>query len=326
MRATDRPAAKQRSGSRWSGELLSGGFATSTFRLRMWTWGVLCLALLVAFLSDRTAALHAQQNPEPAAADAADAPAVEGEGDAAEVKPGSESFGQLIFNGDLFGTSFYLILALFSIVATSVAIERLINLRRHKVLPPAFAERLTEILRRRDKQVLEKLSELVKNQPSPVANILQAALLRAGRPLVEVEKAMEDAASREMSEMRSRHRPLSVVGSVAPLVGLLGTVVGMIFAFRVSSQEGLGKAERLAEGIYLALMTTAGGLTIAIPCLLLVAWFNSRSERYMREIDTCLLETLPSFARFESTGQTLDNPTAEQDVADREMSVVGSAN
>jgi len=123
--------------------------------------------------------------------------------------------------------------------------------------------------------------------------------MRAGRPLPEVEKAMEDAAAREMATMRSRNRPLSVIGSVAPLVGLLGTVVGMIFAFRVSSQAGLGKAELLAEGIYLALMTTAAGLSIAIPSLLFHAWFNATAEKFMRDIDRVLLETLPSFARME---------------------------
>ena len=133
-----------------------------------------------------------------------------------------------------------------------------------------------------------------------VSNVLKAGVLRAGRPLPEVEKAMEDAAARETAAMRSRNRPLNVVGSVAPLVGLLGTVVGMIFAFRVSSQAGLGKAELLAEGIYLALMTTAAGLTIAIPCLLLVAWFNAMVERYMREMDENLLEVMPSFTRMEN--------------------------
>ena len=100
--------------------------------------------------------------------------------------------------------------------------------------------------------------------------------------------------------MRSRNQPLSVVGNIAPLVGLLGTVVGMIFAFSTASQVGLGRAEELAKGIYLALLTTAGGLTIAIPAMLCAAWFGARVERFMREIDEVLLETMPSFARMEN--------------------------
>ena len=114
--------------------------------------------------------------------------------------------------------------------------------------------------------------------------------------------------AREMAGLRARNRPLSVIGSVAPLVGLLGTVVGMIFAFRTTSQAGLGKAELMAEGIYLALITTAAGLAIAIPCLLLVAWFNSRVDRMMWQIDEQLLETLPCFAQMETTA----SPAAPQ--------------
>jgi biopolymer transport protein ExbB len=111
---------------------------------------------------------------------------------------------------------------------------------------------------------------------------------------------MEDAVARETAEMRSRTRPLGIIGNIAPLVGLLGTVVGMIFAFSTASRVGLGRADELAKGIYLALMTTAGGLTIAIPALLFAAWFNGRGERYMREIDETLLETMPCFASMEN--------------------------
>ena len=139
-----------------------------------------------------------------------------------------------------------------------------------------------------------------ESNPSPVARILKAGVLRAGRPLPEVEKSMEDAAAREMAGMRGRNQPLNVVGNIAPLVGLLGTVVGMIFAFSTASQVGLGKADELAKGIYLALLTTAGGLTIAIPSMLAAAWFSARVELFMREIDELLLETMPCFAKMEN--------------------------
>jgi biopolymer transport protein ExbB/TolQ len=86
---------------------------------------------------------------------------------------------------------------------------------------------------------------------------------------------------------------------VAPLVGLFGTVVGIMFAFNVVSQAGLGKAELMADGINVALRTTAMGLTIAVPCILVVAWFNARIDGYMRDIDEALLQTLPAFARME---------------------------
>ncbi len=167
-------------------------------------------------------------------------------------------------------------------------------------MPSHFVGGLRELLDSNEDSV-DGFRRLCEDLRSPIAKIMNAGLVRAGRPLPEVEKAMEDAAMREMAAMRARNRPLSVIGSIAPLVGLLGTVVGMIFAFGEASQEGLGKAEALAHGIYLALMTTAGGLTIAIPSLLCAAWFNARVERFMREIDECLLDTMPSLARIERT-------------------------
>jgi biopolymer transport protein ExbB len=210
-----------------------------------------------------------------------------------------QSLGELIVSSGVFGWVFYSILAVFSISAMAVALGRLFLLRRGRIIPKRLVSGLRTLIQEKRDSV-DNLRTLCDASPSPAARILRAGLLRAGRPLPEVEKSMEDAAAREMAELRSRNRPLSVVGSVAPLVGLLGTVVGMIFAFRISSQAGLGKAELLAEGIYLALMTTAAGLTIAIPCLLLFAWFNTRAEKFMREIDEALLETLPGFARMEN--------------------------
>jgi biopolymer transport protein ExbB len=214
-----------------------------------------------------------------------------------------DSLGSQIFKApettsDWFALFFYAMLGIFSIFAATVTLERLVNLRRTRILPTVFEKGLKDILGQSSPSQTE-LSDLAQQWPSPIARILTAALDRAGRPLPEVEKAMEDAALREISEMRSKHRPLNVVGSTAPLVGLLGTVVGMIFAFQISSQLGLGKAEQLARGIYLALLTTAGGLTIAIPTLLLSAWFQGRVERFFRQIDQALMPLIPFFTKLE---------------------------
>jgi len=223
-----------------------------------------------------------------------------------------DSLGWMIFiKSGWVGVIFYGVLAIFSIIAMAVTLERLINLTRGKIMPPGFTMRLFELVRNKT-DTAANFRSLCDTNPSPIASILRAGLHRSGRPLPEVEKAMEDAAAREMSALRSRNRPLNVIGAVAPLVGLLGTVVGMIIAFRVSSQESLDRPELLAEGIYLALMTTAAGLTIAIPCLLLVPWLNGRVERYMRDIDECLLETMPCFTKLESSdGVVMMSPPSE---------------
>ncbi len=212
-------------------------------------------------------------------------------------------------SSDWFALFFYALLAIFSVFAATVTLERLVNLKRQKVLPAGFESGLSSILASSAPTPTE-LNDLCDQWPSPVARILAAGLTRTGRPLPEVEKSMEDAAIRELSEMRSKHRPLNVVGSTAPLVGLLGTVVGMIFAFQISSQLGLGKAEQLARGIYLALLTTAGGLTIAIPTLLLSAWFHGRVERFFRQIDQVLMPAIPFFTKLEKVG-TKSTPKAQ---------------
>ena len=170
-------------------------------------------------------------------------------------------------------------------------------------------------MRRED--TVENFRGLCETFPSPAASILRAGVLRAGRPLPEVEKAMEDAAAREMSALRGRTKVLTIAGNVAPMVGLLGTVMGMIVAFRVTSQIGTGKAERLAEGIYIALLTTAGGLMIAIPCMLLAAWFNARTDRYFRDVDECLMDTFPSFARMEDEVVTVHETEPIRKLASR---------
>jgi len=276
-------------------------FIPSNFRLAC---SALALVALIGLWSQWAARLQAQPTaaaPDAAVAEpaaAADVPAPASEIPAPKQP---DSLGRIIFvNSSWFGLVFYIVLGLFSVVALAVVLERLVHLQRERVMPYDFIRRLRDMITRNEDNI-ENLRSLCEGSNSPIANILKAGIMRAGRPLPEVEKGMEDAAVREMAAMRSRNRPLAVVGSVAPLVGLLGTVVGMIFAFRTSSQEGLGKAELLAQGIYLALMTTAAGLTIAIPSLLFSAWFNATAERFMREIDETLLETMPSFTRVENS-------------------------
>ena len=272
-------------------------------QLTLWT---LTLIAILLVLFDQADNVWAQTNDEAPAKTDADAEDIAAEEDADEDsdEEKAKSLGDLVFKrpettSEWVGLSFYVALLVFSIVALTVALERAFNLTREKIMPRSFVERLRDMLRT-GRDTAEDFRSLGEGSSSPIGNILRSGVLRAGRPLLEVEKGMEDAAAREVAALRGRNRPLSVIGSVAPLVGLLGTVVGMIFAFQVSSQAGLGKAELLAKGIYIALLTTAGGLSIAIPCMLVAAWYNALIDRFLREIDECLLETMPSFTRMET--------------------------
>jgi biopolymer transport protein ExbB len=223
-------------------------------------------------------------------------------------KPPGNLWEMIVAGGPL-NIAFMGFLGLISLVAAAVALERLTNLTRGKIVPPNLVRGLEEQNRAGDHRA-DRYLTLCEQNPSPMASVLRAGLLRAGRPLPEIEKGFEDALVREMAELRARVRPLSVAANVAPLVGLLGTVVGMLEAFRVASQAGLGKAELLAEGIYLALETTVAGLLIAIPALLCAAYFSSRGERFVREIGDQMNETLPALAQAgqRSTRSTSANP------------------
>lgn len=220
---------------------------------------------------------------------------------------------EIIVAGGPVNLAFMGFLGMISLVAAAVSLERLANLTRGKMVPATQVQTLHELVRAND-QRLEKYQALCDQRSSPLAAVLRAGLSRVGRPLTEIEKALEDALARQMAELRSRVRPLSVAASVAPMVGLLGTVIGMLEAFRVASQAGLGKAEYLAEGIYLALETTVAGLLIAIPAMLFAAYFSSRGERFMREVADHLSEALPILAEISPRGtprRTSANPLME---------------
>ena len=230
-----------------------------------------------------------------------------------ESPPADDSILKLVLDTGLTGLVFMAALGLFSLMSVTVAIERLVNTRRDRIVPAAFVSELKQVMSNQQSTPFD-LQGLCERYDAPVATILNSGVQRAGRPLPEVEKAMEDAAVREMGALRSRVRPLAVAGSVAPLIGLLGTVVGMIIAFKTASQAGLGKGEMLAQGIYMALVTTAAGLTIAIPSLLCAAWFNGKIETFFREIDVSLMSTFPCFARVEKRGETLSSAQPTENV------------
>lgn len=176
-------------------------------------------------------------------------------------------------------------LALCSLVVLALSLERLVSLRRGRVIPRPFVRRFTECV---EDGVLsyEEATELCKEFDCPVSEVFRAALRRWGRPMFEIEQAVMDAGDRVSENLRKYLRVFHAISNVAPLIGLLGTVIGMIQAFEViSDQQTLGQPEALASGISTALMTTAGGLTVAIPAYLAYMYFSSKSDRYLGEIE-----------------------------------------
>ncbi|MCA9205048.1 MAG: MotA/TolQ/ExbB proton channel family protein, partial [Planctomycetales bacterium] len=127
---------------------------------------------------------------------------------------------------------------------------------------------------------------LCEQNRSPVAEVFSAAVRKWGRPSVEVEQAIIDAGERVTNDLRRYIRLFNGISTICPLLGLLGTVLGMIRAFNaIATADAMGRPELLASGISQALLTTAAGLTVAIPALIAYLFFVSRVDRLIMDID-----------------------------------------
>jgi len=179
----------------------------------------------------------------------------------------------------LFGCSFAL--AVFGI-------ERAVSLRTSRVVPKIFVERLIERLQARDITRGEAL-DVCDDNGSPAARVFASALRRWGKPAVEIEQAAIDACERELNHLRRYRRVFNGVATIGPLLGLLGTVFGLIRSFNdVASSGAMGRPDLLARGFGEALITTAMGLLVAIPAMVLHWVFTSRVDRLAMRLDeTC---------------------------------------
>jgi biopolymer transport protein ExbB len=177
-----------------------------------------------------------------------------------------------------------------SVVMLAFMFERIIRLRRTRVIPRGFAKAVQQMAAAGQVDQA-RLASYCADNPSPVARIFQAALTHLNRPLNELENIIEDAGGREARKLVRPCRAFSIIGEVAPLLGLLGTVWGMILAFmKVADLKVMGSPSMLAEGIYQALVTTAAGLSVAIPAVVLYAVFTDKVERLVGEIDQLTIQ------------------------------------
>lgn len=198
-------------------------------------------------------------------------------------EPTAESGGliDIIFSGGVVGLLIMLLLFALSITAAYLVFDQVMALRRNEVLPAGLAEAVRQALLTGQ---VQQADAACRRSPSVLGFVLHNGLseLELGWP--QVEKAMEDALAEQSSRLMRRIEYLSVIGNIAPMVGLLGTVTGMIVAFQqVALSEGAAGAGELAEGIYQALVTTVGGLVVAIPSLGAFAIFRNRVDGLIAE-------------------------------------------
>jgi biopolymer transport protein ExbB len=221
--------------------------------------------------------------PSTRAADAAaDTPAEAAAGDEQQPEPiPTRSLFEMI----LAGGPLMVPILVCSFVFMVVVFERIISLRRGRVLPRPFVKRLLHQLRE-GSVGREAALERCRENSSHVARVFAAALRKWGKPAVEVEQAILDEGERTANELRRYLRVINGVATVCPLLGLLGTVWGMMEAFNaIATISAIGRAELLAGGISGALVSTAAGLFVAIPALIAYLFFVGRVDRLIMDID-----------------------------------------
>ena len=196
-------------------------------------------------------------------------------------------------------------LVICSVTALAIVIEKFISIRGVEKKAGEFIKKTRKILKGDEKGEVnrEEFKELRINRVlalcktvSPPARILKAAIEKKERGREEVKEAIVDAGSLEVPYLGRYLRILETIVTIAPLIGLLGTVRGMIRAFNEIALQGVGQPGALAGGISEALYTTAFGLSIAIPCLIFYNYFTHRTERFIRKLESFSSEFLELLA------------------------------
>lgn len=195
---------------------------------------------------------------------------------AAPAGPKMMSLGQLFEAG---GTIGYIITGL-SFLMVALIVEHLISLRTNALIPPGLGDSIHHHLGLRH---FEEARQQCQFHPSFLAYVLAAGLRETDLGYASVEKALEDAAVEQSARLYRKIEYLSVIGTIAPMLGLLGTVWGMILAFMEFEQKANPQVSELAPGIYKALVTTLQGLCVAIPALAAFAHFRNRIDQLVAD-------------------------------------------
>jgi len=241
-----------------------------------------------------------------ATADRHDARAQDGRGEAAAAPaaagdPTQKSKSINILALAVAGGIFMIPIAGMSVLAVTMTIERTLALRKQRVLPDGLVDGLGEMSSPSGSFDPRKAYRLCQQFPSAAANVIRVMLLRVGRPLPEVESAVAQASQREADRLYANVRWLNLAASLSTMLGLIGTIQGMIMAFhRLTVMDAAAdRTTVLSDGIYTALVTTFAGLFVAIPALLASHFFEGRILKVFHQIDELVFHLLPQLERYE---------------------------
>jgi len=177
----------------------------------------------------------------------------------------------------------YILLLLTSVVGLAFIIERGLALRWHKVVPPAVEEAVESCRSREDVGMLKRICQ---QHPSPLGRLLAQATEHLEWPKADVEDALQTRARHEIVRLERGLVVLEIIVGIAPLLGLVGTIVGMMTAFGDVGQASQIDAAKLAQGIALILRATLIGLIIAIPSLIFWSYYTKKVEMLAVEMET----------------------------------------
>ncbi|MEM6471835.1 MAG: MotA/TolQ/ExbB proton channel family protein [Planctomycetota bacterium] len=220
--------------------------------------------------------------------------------EAEQATPPAEPSGIDMLSLILSGGRFMIPIGLMSLLVVTLAVERFLSLRRNKILP----KRLVRELRRQADPIEhfdpEEAYRACLETPSPTSSVVAAMILRTGQPLGDIERVATETIGREADRYASPVRWLSLAAAATPLMGLLGTVWGMIVAFHESTTlaAGRSRSEQLSEGIYTALVTTLAGLAVAIPAAIFAQFLENRIAKLFHQMEQLAFDLAPGLARF----------------------------
>jgi len=201
------------------------------------------------------------------------------------------------------------VIGLVSVVALAVFTERLWALQRVKILPRGLMAKVRELLEQGKKQDAMLLCEQSRTS---IGAIYRAVLKYSDEPLPVVKEAAEEVGSKEAARLERFVPALGTAAQIGPLLGLLGTVTGMIGVFQIVAETGVGSPLEMAAGIWEALLTTAFGLVVGIPALIAHRFILARVDGLVLELEEeamGLLEILREGARETTAERAVDRAT-----------------
>lgn len=173
----------------------------------------------------------------------------------------------------------YVIMGL-SVAMIALIVEHALSIRRRTLMPPGLAEDVHRLI---GQGQFKQAEQLCQEHPSFLAYVLSSGLAEVQMGYSAVEKALEDSSTQQAARLFRKIEFLSVIGTIAPMLGLLGTVWGMILAFMEFEAKANPQVSELAPGIYHALVTTLQGLSVAIPAIAAYSFFRNRVDELVAQ-------------------------------------------